>query len=350
MSAQDLLEDIKTVAPGTALREAIDNIIRARTGALIVLGDGPQVMDLVDGGVRLDAEFSPSLLYEVAKMDGAIILNKDLTRITCVNAQLWPKKDIPSQERGIRHKTAERTAVQTGEMVVAISERRNVVTLFRGHSKYVLRDISFILSKANQALQTLSNYRARLDDVIRTLDRLELEGESCLGDVVLAVRRIEMIWKMVATIDRYVMELGIEGRLVKMQRDEIVGDTHRQHTLIIRDYVQGEGDPEDIIRAYRSDAQDIPPAHAIAEALGYDATPDYLSLPLRARGYRLLKRIPRLPIYAAGNLVKEFGDVTRIMRATVRELDEVDGIGEIRAKAIQEGLARLGREARFQCP
>ena len=345
MADTELLEAIKKVAPGTPLREALDNIMRARTGALLVLGDGPKTMELVDGGVRLDAEFSPSLLYEVAKMDGAIILDRNVERVVYANASLWPRKEIPSQERGIRHRTGERVAIQTGEVVIAISQRRNVITIYQGQCRYVLRDIEFILAKANQALQTLSHYRSAVDRVIRNLDRAEIESSVCLGDVASVLRRLEMLWRIVEDIERYVVELGSEGHLVKMQMEEVVADLWTEHTLIIRDYALRDSSPEEAIREYRSHAGDVPLASHIAESLGYSVRADYLSLPVLPKGHRALRKVPRLPGYARENLVRVYGSLLNIMKATPEELDRVDGIGEARAKAISEGLSRFRREA-----
>ena len=148
-------EVLRMIAPGTPIRNGLENILKAKTGALIAIGgDNKEVMDLVDGGFRLDVEYTSSRLYELAKMDGAIILSSDFKKILYANAQLIPSSDIPTSETGTRHRTAERTAKQTGALVISISQRRGIITIFKGNSRYVLKDLEAVISKANQALQT----------------------------------------------------------------------------------------------------------------------------------------------------------------------------------------------------
>src|SRR5690554_914458 len=158
LPSEGIYQVLKLVAPGTALREGLENVLRAKTGALIVLGETPEMLAILDGGFRMDSEFSPANLYELAKMDGAIILSRDARKILHVNTMLLPDATIPSTETGIRHRTAERVAKSTGLLTISISQRRNIITLYKGNVKYPLKDISVILSKANQALQTLDKY------------------------------------------------------------------------------------------------------------------------------------------------------------------------------------------------
>src|SRR6058998_1139763 len=147
-----VLTAISRIAPGTQLRQGIDDIIRARLGALIVIGEPAELSFMFSGGIRLDQAFSPYLLYELAKMDGAIILNAVATRIVYANVQLMPDPTIPSAETGTRHRTAERVAKQTGALAVSISQQRDVVTVYVGDSRYQLVEIPAVLAKTNQAL------------------------------------------------------------------------------------------------------------------------------------------------------------------------------------------------------
>jgi diadenylate cyclase len=342
--AERLLRVLKTLAPGSPIREGLENVLRARTGALIVVGDTPQVMALVDGGFRIDTEFGPSQLYELCKMDGAIILSRDARRILYANAQLVPDPNIPSFETGIRHRTAERVAKQTGELVIAISQRRNVITLYKGPHKYVLRDSSVILTKANQALQTLERYRVVLSQALTHLGALELDDLVTAGDVAKVVQRAEMVARIVREIDRYVDELGTEGRLVLMQLQELESNLEDDGRLVIRDYAQ---DPsEERAREIQAqlaswDAEDLLDLQAIGRLLGIGGPQGAADTPVSPRGYRLLHRIPRLPLPVIENLVNTFGSLKRIMGASLEELDAVEGIGEVRARSIQAGLLRL---------
>lgn len=335
---------LRQLAPGTALREGLESILRARTGALIVVGDSPAVMSLVDGGFRLGCDFAPAHLYELAKMDGAIILTPDARRILYANAMLMPDASIPTSETGTRHRTAERVAKQTGELVISISQRRNLISLYKGSLQYVLRDFPVILAKANQALQTLERYKTVWEQAVDHLSATEMEDVVTVLDVVMVVQRTELVLRIGAEIERYIVELGTEGRLVSMQLEELMAGVAEEGLLIMRDYANpGEGRTAEQLREQMArwpydEMQDL---LAIARLLGLGSAPGTLDCPITPRGYRMLRRIPRLPVGVIENLVSQFGSLQRVLRASLDELDEVDGIGEVRARAIKEGLRRL---------
>lgn len=345
-----LMKVLRTVAPGTPLREGLENILKANTGALIVLGDGPEIMEIAEGGFVVNAEFTPANLYELAKMDGAIILSADAKRILAANTQLIPNLSIPSTETGIRHRTAERVARQTNALVISISQRRSVVTIYKGNLKYVLRDVGVILAKANQAIQTLEKYRSVLDRVIADLSILEFEDAVTLFDVTRAIQRVDMVLRVVNEIERYVSELGTEGRLITMQMEELLTNVEPEGLLIIQDYaVTGEEKtPAQIFSMINSwPAEDLLDLSLIARALGYPGNSNILDESASPRGYRILSKIPRLPLPVIENMVRQFGSLKNILRASIHELDEVEGIGEARARSIKEGLAHY-REQLYQ--
>lgn len=338
-----LLKVLRTVAPGTPLREGLENILRAKSGGLIVIGDTPEVMEIVEGGFIINADFTPANLYELAKMDGAIILSRDAKKILAANTQLVPSQNIPSSETGIRHRTAERVAKQTDTLVIAISQRRNVITTYKGTLKYVLRDLGVILTKANQAIQTLEKYRAVLDKVLVGLSVLEFEDAVTLFDVAKAIQRVEMVLRVVKEIERYTSELGVEGRLITMQMEELLANVEDEGLLVIQDYATttGEKPPSSVLSVIGSwPAEDILDLSLIARALGYPGSASILDQHVSPRGYRILEKIPRLPLPVIDNLVKTFGTLSKILVATIEELDEVEGIGEVRARSIKEGLNR----------
>lgn len=340
---------LRMVAPGTALREGLENVLRARTGGLILAGDSTQVMALVDGGFRIDAEFTPAALYELAKMDGALIISADARRILYANAQLVPDSAITSSETGMRHRTAERVAKQTGELVIAISQRRNIISLYKGGVRYILRDTSLLLSKASQALQTLERYRTVLNQAMVNLSALELEDLATVTDVAVALQRTEMVLRIVREIERYVLELGTEGRLVQMQLDELVDNVPEEGRLIVMDYLNtGDGRTIDVVLETLAGTSDIPDLAGISRLMGYGGAPGSLEAPVTARGYRLLRKIRRLPLSVIENIVCKFNSLPAILRATTEELDEVEGIGEARAKAIKEGLRRLREQVMLE--
>lgn len=209
---EELVNILKTIAPGTKIREGLDNILKAKTGALIIIGDSKEIMDLVDGGFKIDEEYTPARLYELAKMDGAIVLSKDLKRILFANTQIIPSSRITTEETGTRHRTAERTAKQTGELVISISQRRNVITIFKGNTRYLLEDTSKVLTKANQALQTLQRYKNVFDEKLITLNEYEFNDIVSLENVIIAIQRAEMVMKVAELVQRQIYELGEERK------------------------------------------------------------------------------------------------------------------------------------------
>jgi len=332
------------VAPGTPIREGLENVLRAKTGGLIVFGDSPDVMNVVDGGFAINCEFSPHYLYELAKMDGAVVLSEDAGRILYANTQLNPDPTIPSSETGIRHRTAERVARQTGKLVVSISQRRHVITLYQGHLRYALKESGALLAKANQAVQTLERYQAVFAQALTNLSALEFEGQVTMHEVAHVLQRSEMVLRIKSEIQRYVLELGNEGRLIAMQMEELVGTADEQARLLIKDYAKDAEDHivQEIRQAFQKlTSEELLDAACLFRTLGYAALSTVAEDGLQPRGYRILSQIPRLPSVVIHNVVARFATLSRIALATIEELDEVDGIGEARARAIQAGLKRI---------
>lgn len=338
---------LRRVAPGTELREALDNIISGNGGALIVVGDTPAVRKLCDGGFQLDVPFTPQRLFELTKMDGAILLDDDCTTILRANVHLVPDAELATAETGMRHRTAERVSRQTKALVISVSQRRNVVSLYQRGRKVMVQDLTVVLAKANQALQTLQRYRVRLDEVMTRLTLLEFEDAATVGDVVKSIQRSELVQRVAYEIARSVTELGSEGRLVAMQSEEITAGVADQHALLLRDYVyEGTQKAASVARFQISDLsqEQLLDDEGIAVALGYPAAPDVLETHVTARGYRTLRRIPSLPATVINRLVDRFAGLSHIAGATEPQLDQVDGVGARRAHIIAEGLRRL-REA-----
>jgi diadenylate cyclase len=344
-SRQDsrIVRALEMVAPGSALREGIDNIQHARTGGLIVIGDADELAFLFSGGINLDIDYSPEYLYELAKMDGAIILSANATKIARVNVQLTPDPTILTHETGTRHRTAERVSKQTDAIVVAVSERREVVSLYVDGLKYILEDIPVVLAKANQALATLDKYRSRLDQVSTRLTALEFEGGATLHDVLTVLQRAELVTRMAVEIERFIVELGTEGRLIEMQLDETMVGVAADKSALVHDYLTEDSDHEFAVafdQLVRMPHQDLLDFGRLAELLGFDRKLNTLDYPVSPRGFRILGRIPRLPRQVVQRIVDEFGGLEELLAATDGELETVDGVGEIRAKDIREGLRR----------
>jgi diadenylate cyclase len=339
---KDITEILQFIAPGTPIREGIDNVLRAKTGGLIVVGYNDYVRSVVDGGFSINCPFSPAQLYELAKMDGAIILNETGSKILYANAQLIPNPTILSSETGMRHRTAERVAKQTGSLVIAISERRNVITLYQGNFRYALKDIGVILTKANQAIQTLEKYKTVLQQSITNLGALEFEDLVTLSEVIQVLHRIEMVLRIKNEILSYIDELGVEGRLIRLQMKELIAHIEDEAALLIRDYTNVDNsDPYPIVRKLQllSNSELLDDA-IILKLLKYSITTN-INDPVSPRGFRILYKIPRLPLPIIMNIISTFGTLKKILKASTIELDKVEGIGEVRSKKIREGLRRL---------
>jgi len=339
-----LLGAIARVAPGTDLRQGIDDIIRSRTGALIVIGEPGELEFMFSGGMRLDLAFSPQLLYELAKMDGAIIVDTELETLAFANVQLMPDPAIPSAETGTRHRTAERVAKQTGALVISISQQRETVTLFMGEQRYQLDPIADVLAKTNQAVATVETYRQRLEQVLTRLTALEFQNAVMLDDVLVVLQRSELTTRMAAEVERDFVELGSEGRLIRIRLEELMADVPREKDAVVFDYQAGDGDGVvEGALAHLGDLtyQQVLESEELAALLGYPRTVNPLDYAVTPRGLRVLWQIPRLPENVARRVVANLESLDAIVRASSRELEAVEGVGQARAREIREGLRRL---------
>ncbi|GAB3587989.1 DNA integrity scanning diadenylate cyclase DisA [Calidifontibacter terrae] len=349
-SPEEILQNtLAHVAPGTMLREALERILRGRTGALIVLGNNPLVESISTGGFPLDIEVTSTRLRELAKMDGAIVVDADANRIVRAATQLVPDASIETQESGTRHRTAERVAKQTGFPVLSVSQSMHIIALYVGHLRHVIEDSTAILSRANQALQTLERYKVRLDEVAGTLSALEIEDLVTVRDVASVVQRTEMVRRISDEISAYVVELGIDGRLMALQLDELVTGLDEDRELVVRDYVDAAREPITVAQAMANlaalSAAELLDLGVGGRAMGFTGAGDLLDSAISPRGYRLLSRIPRLPGAIVERLIDHFGTLQNLLAADFDDLQAVDGVGELRARAIREGLSRLAESS-----
>ncbi|MCC5578540.1 DNA integrity scanning protein DisA [Microtetraspora sp. AC03309] len=341
---------LAAVAPGTALREGLERVLRGHTGGLIVLGYDSTVEEICTGGFELDVEFAATRLRELAKMDGAIVLNSGDLRIVRAAVHLVPDPSIPTDESGTRHRTAQRVARQTSFPVIAISKSMRMIALYLDGIRYVLEESAAILSKANQALATLERYKMRLDEVSGTLSALEIEDLVTVREVVTVVQRLEMVRRIAGEIEGYVVELGTDGRLLSLQLDELVAGVDTDRELIVRDYlpdsvVKRSGDfVEHLSELDGLSAGDLLDPSKVAHVLGYSGT-GALDGPVSPRGFRLLTKVPRLPGTIVDRLVDHFGGLQKLLAASVDDLQSVGGVGETRARSVREGLSRLAESS-----
>lgn len=347
MADNRIIDALKMTAPGTTLRLALESIVRAKTGALILIADLMDVKTIIEGGFELNINFSPEMLYELAKMDGGILVSSDCTKIMYANIHFVPNANFRSNESGIRHRTAEQVAKQTGALVIAISQRRNIISLYQARWKYVLHDIGFLLTKANQAVQALDRYKTLFEQALVKLSALEFGDHVTLYDVGAVLRRAKMINHLLQEVERYIVELGHEGHLIFMQSQEISILISKQTKLIIRDYLK-EADESAIEVVYTFLCQLNEDAlfaqNRLYQLMGYPEAQNISELQLKPGGFRLLDQIPRIPTNIIDNLVRYFGSLNAIMEASLESLDEVEGIGEVRAKTIKQGLNKLKQQ------
>ena len=347
----EITEVLKTIAPGTPIREGLENILKAKTGALIVFGDGKEVLDIADGGFSLNIDYTPARLYELAKMDGAIILSSDMKKILFANTQLIPSSTISTVETGTRHRTAERTAKQTGALVISISQRRNIITIFKGNNRYVLEDTSKVITKANQALQTVEKYMKVFDNKLSLLNEYEFNDIVTLENVIVAIQRAEMVMNVVDEVQKAIYELGNDGRLLQMQLEELVGDLEKEELLMIKDYmvISKKRTPENAFEDIRNlTREELMRSQTVAKILGYEDFDNYDEVGVYTNGYRVLSKVPRMPSNIVDNLVKSFKSFQHILAADIPQLDEVDGIGEVRARTIKQSLRRMQEQFVFE--
>lgn len=334
---------LQLVAPGTPLREGIDRILQAKMGALIVVGDGPDVLSICSGGFPLDVRFTPQRLSELAKMDGAIILAADTSRVARANVHLVPDPDIPTSETGTRHRTAERVSRQIAVPVITVSEEMSVVSIQCDGVKKSLEAIPRVLARADQALQILDRYKQRLDASTAALSALEVEDLVTARDVAEVLQRAEMVRRVADEVEGYVVELGTDGRLVQLQLEELTVGVTEEVRLISKDYAAGtvrdhlDGVPA-ALAAVHDDA--LLDARGLLACLGLGPHAD-LDSSLSPKGHRLLAKIPRLSEDLAERVIGRFDSLAKLMRASTGDLVHIEGIGDVRARTIKDGLSRL---------
>ncbi len=330
------------LAPGTPLREGLERILRGRTGALVVLGNNRQVEELSTGGFRIEVPFTATALRELAKMDGAIVLSSDGELIVAAGVHLMPDPGIETVETGTRHRTADRVSQQTGLPVVTVSASMHTIQLFLEGTRTLVEPSAAILGRAHLALQTLERYKVRLLQVLHRLSGLEVQDQVTVRDLVVVAQRLEMVRRLEAETAGYVNELGTDGRLLELQLLEVNVGLEDLPELLARDYR-----PEDS-QGFGFDAlpeltdADLVDATAVAHSIGFS---DHLDSRVSARGYHQLASINRLPEVVVTRLIDQFGNLQQLFGASSLELQQVEGVGESRARMIRDSLTRLAESA-----
>lgn len=324
---------LKQVAPGTPLRDAISLIVQQESGALIVLGTDPQMENLISGGFRLlDAEFSSQRLAELAKMDGAILLDGTGEQILAANIQLNPDPDIETHETGMRQRTAERVARQTGHPVIAVSEGRETATVYVGDHRYKLQSATMLLAQANQSMLTLERFRRQLAESEDGLTRSEVAGTTLVRDLVRLFQRAALVLHLGAELDHYAVELGAEGQLLRLQIGDLVWGVDQLLELVYRDYTGSRAKSPKPIAKLRSmglgELDDLANVAAAVDLGSMDAS-------VRPQGLRALAGMPRLPESVSSALLSDFEGLEAMLRADVSDFEGIGGIGRSRARQLR---------------
>ena len=331
---------LQDIAPGTALREGLERIQRSHTGALIVLGFSPELQELCSGGFDLDVEFTASRLRELCKMDGAVIIDPTNWRIRKANVQLFPDQSIPTDESGMRHRTAQRTAYQTHLPVLSVSASMRLISIYVGKYHHIVEEPEALLSRANLAVDTLDRYSQRLDEVLQTLTILEMRDSATIRDVATVMQRMEMIRRITSEINEYLEELGSEGRLLALQVDDLVRGAGSERALVLRDYIRDSSAVATAEAALSELASDrLVDLAAIANVLGLGVyAPSDLDRMIQPRGVRALSLVPRLPWNVIKEITSHWENLADLREASVDDLQQIEGIGPYRAKLIRETL------------
>lgn len=341
-------DTLQRLAPGTQLRDGLERIKRGHTGALIVLGDGPEVTEICDGGIEFDVPFTPTLLRELSKMDGAVILSDDATRITRANVQLVPSPTFPTTETGTRHRAAERTALHTGVPVVSVSASMNIVTVYADGKRHVIEEPVVLMTRARQAIATVEQYRSRVDKANQRLSAAEMNRYATVEDVLHLLQRQLLLQRAARDVDDQILELGADARQLRLQLSELRGSIYQDIAMLVCDYVVADGAPSNSLIDDTLDRLSLLPdpellnTSALASTLGLPATEENLMEDVTPRGYRALKRIPRVQKFLIDYIVAEFGDLDAIREADADRLAEAENVSPLWARHIVEGLRRFG--------
>ena len=339
---EEMRNALARVAPGTPLRDGIDRVVRAQAGALLVLSDEPDVLSICSGGFLVDAPYSPQRLSELAKMDGAIIISNEGGRIARANVHLVPDPTVPTSETGTRHRTAERVARSLNVPVISASEEMGVINVYAGGTKRQLQEVGQLLDRANQALQTLERYKTKLDDAISNLTAVEVEDVATLRDVVAVVQRGEMVHRVADEIETMIIELGLDARLLRLQLDELYGEIDDELDLVVADYLPSGGSIDDMLHEMsKLSDDDVLSLRAASGVLGREGDNDDLDQEVAPKGLRFLRRVNRLTPEVGVAVADHFGGLAKMQRATLEDLQAVDGVDEVAARAIRETLTRI---------
>jgi len=302
-----LIDVLKLVSPGTLLRTAIDDISRAGMGGLIVV-DSLDLKNIIEGGFKLNSKLTSQKIVELSKMDGAVILSSELDKILSSNVLLVPDVTIPTSETGTRHKAAERAARQAETLVIAISEKKKKIILYHGNLRYILKNPEELLSRATETLQILEKQKEILNELLSNLNILEISGLVLVSDVSSVLQRMEIMTHTSKMIERYLIELGKEGLIIRMRLRELLKNVDKEKSLILKDYDAKRDSLDDFSFNGLLDTENI--SQLLFVRSGDEK--------VKAKGYRILNKI-NLDQEFVGKLISGFTTLDRILVAVAAD-------------------------------
>lgn len=341
----DVTKILPLVTPGTDLRDGLDEILHGNLGALIVLGCSDELKSLLKGGFDLDIPFSSQKLFELSKMDGAIVLSNDLSRIVGANKHLMPDKDIDSKETGMRHRSAEQTAVQSKLPVIAISHRRSVISLYYRDQKYVLQDFNMLLVKASYAVNNLKDFRQKIDNKLKTLISKEINKSNGLKDLVIEIiQDILYFIKHEKQVDEFIVELGSKGQDIANTLYETTFGINEELYLFLRDYSNTPLTRDEALEKLNFIKQlgirRVADVEKLIEFLGFSEFINNYPADL-PRGFRILLRSGYFDEDVVENLITNYKSIYAIKKLSFTDFSKIKGIDVSTSKSIYEQLTKI---------
>ena len=333
--------------PGQALRNGVDLIADKKTGALIVIGTSARLEKISSGGIALNnCSYTPEMLSELAKMDGAIVVVISVNNILKANVHLNPSDDIATSQTGTRHRTAERVSVETQLSVVAVSEESSTIKVFNGNDVNELEESSIIFGRVNESLQSVDRTRRRFDDAVLELGELEIENTLTNQQVLEVIQRGELLGRLSQQVRKEAIDLGEDSGLVMIQIDSLESGVRNTLDLVLKDHLPAKRF-RSIFKAVDEIANLTYEELNTIQHLGSVLFMEPLDEVSVSKGYRVLGRLPGLPDNLHDSLIQKFKTLPNLLNAPTDKLFEVEGIGRNRAQQLREYFDTLLKNVGF---
>ena len=333
--------------PGEPLRKGVDLIADKKSGALIVIGTSNKLDKISSGGINLkNCEYSPEMLSELAKMDGAIIVDESVSTILKANVHLNPSDSLQTSETGTRHRTAERVSIETNLKVIAVSEESSAIKVFHNMKVNELEAPAMILGRVNESLQSVDRMRRRFDEVLLELGELEIEDTITNQQALTVIQRGELLTRLANQVKNEAENLGEEAGIVMIQIESLESGVENTLSLVLKDHLRSKKYRN--IKKVKSEIsnlsyEELNTISHLGSVLLMEPL-DEISTP---RGFRVLARLPGLPENLHDSLIQKFKTLPRLLGAPTEKLFQVDGIGRNRAQQLRDYFDTLLKNIGF---